>query len=45
MTIEPVALDDLLETRMRLVADVRSRLDDKAKRFLPHSSRDSRILT
>lgn len=34
MTIEPVALDNLLETRARLVADVRSRLDDEAKRFL-----------
>ena len=34
MTKTPIALDDLLETRKRLVADIRSRLDDDTKRFL-----------
>lgn len=34
MTKAHVNLDDLLETRERLVADIRSRLDEKARTFL-----------
>jgi predicted nucleotidyltransferase component of viral defense system len=34
MTKTHVPLDTLLATRLRLVADLRARLDDKAKRFL-----------
>nr|WP_281390504.1 nucleotidyl transferase AbiEii/AbiGii toxin family protein [Paracoccus amoyensis] len=34
MTKVRVSLDDLLETRKRLVADIRSRLDEKARMFL-----------
>ena len=34
MTKARVNLDDLLETRERLVADIRSRLDEKARMFL-----------
>ena len=34
MTMTPIALDDLLETRKQLVADIRSRLDYNTKRFL-----------
>jgi len=34
MTKARVNLDDLLETRERLVADIRSRLDEKAGTFL-----------
>lgn len=34
MTKVRVRLDDLLETRKRLVADIRSRLDEKARTFL-----------
>nr|WP_227754496.1 nucleotidyl transferase AbiEii/AbiGii toxin family protein [Stagnihabitans tardus] len=34
MTRTPVLLDTLLATRLKLVADLQSRLDDKAKRFL-----------
>lgn len=34
MTKIPVNLDELLETRARLIADIRSRLDDDSKRFL-----------
>ena len=34
MTKARASLDDLLETRDRLVADIRSRLDDKARKFL-----------
>ena len=34
MTKTPIALDALLETRKRLVADIRSRLDENTKRFL-----------
>ena len=34
MTKTPIALNDLLKTRKQLVADIRSSLDDDAKRFL-----------
>jgi hypothetical protein len=34
MTVEPVTLNTLFETRARLVADVGARLDGNAKRFL-----------
>ncbi|WP_306169363.1 nucleotidyl transferase AbiEii/AbiGii toxin family protein [Halomonas sp. MMSF_3323] len=34
MTKIPVSLDELQETRARLIADIRSRLDDDTKRFL-----------
>lgn len=34
MTKIPVSLDELKETRARLIADIRSRLDDASKRFL-----------
>jgi len=34
MTRTPVPLDTLLATRKRLDADVKSRLDDKARQFL-----------
>ncbi len=34
MTRTPVPLDTLLATRLKLVADLQSRLDDKAKQFL-----------
>lgn len=34
MTKIPVSLDELLETRAQLIADIRSRLDDDTKRFL-----------
>ncbi|MDD7970864.1 nucleotidyl transferase AbiEii/AbiGii toxin family protein [Roseinatronobacter alkalisoli] len=34
MTKTRISLDDLLETRRRLVADIRSRLDEKARAFL-----------
>ena len=34
MTRMPVALDELLETRKRLFADIQSRLDEEARRFL-----------
>lgn len=34
MTVEPVALAELLEVRARLVADIQARLDDNARRFL-----------
>ncbi|WP_280554044.1 nucleotidyl transferase AbiEii/AbiGii toxin family protein [Halomonas sp. 25-S5] len=34
MTKIPVSLDELQETRTRLIADIQSRLDDESKRFL-----------
>lgn len=34
MTAQPIPLADLLETRERLAAEIRSRLDDPLKRFL-----------
>lgn len=34
MTKIPVSLDELQETRTRLITDLRSRLDDESKRFL-----------
>lgn len=34
MTRTPVPLDTLLATRLKLIADVQSRLDDKARQFL-----------
>lgn len=34
MTRTPVPLDTLLATRLKLVSDLQSRLDDKAKQFL-----------
>lgn len=34
MTKIPVSLDELKETRARLIADIRSRLDDASKRFI-----------
>jgi predicted nucleotidyltransferase component of viral defense system len=34
MTAKAVALEDLLETRERLAGEIRSRLDDRMKRFL-----------
>lgn len=34
MTKVPVSLDELLETRIRLVSDIRARIDAKAKHFL-----------
>ncbi|MBF7054132.1 nucleotidyl transferase AbiEii/AbiGii toxin family protein [Halomonas sp. KAO] len=34
MTKSPVSLDELLESRTQLIADIQSRLDDDAKRFL-----------
>lgn len=34
MTVEPVSLDALLETRERLILEIHSRLDDTLKQFL-----------